>query len=131
MPRETEVTYGMTAAGGVTIQVDEAIFGVLTYQKQPGETYNDVVRRLLGMPPQLGAADERGPGSLPAPGPGPGPGGRAASGEHARDGHHAGGGLAGVPIGERGTHPFPASSPRPASGDGTVPGGRSQDGTAP
>jgi len=62
MPRETDVIYGMTAGHGVTIEVDEAIFGVLTYEKRPGETYNDVVRRLLGMPPKDGAADEHGTG---------------------------------------------------------------------
>ena len=64
MPRETDV---MTAGHGVTIEVDEAIFGLLTYQQRPGETYNDVVRRLLGMPPKDGAADEHGTGPLPAP----------------------------------------------------------------
>ena len=84
MPRETDVIYGMPAADGVTIQVDQAIFGVLTYEKRPGETYNDVVRRLLGMPPPAGAADERNPGPLPALGPGPGdgtaPGGRPQEG---------------------------------------------------
>src|SRR6202035_604090 len=53
MPRETDVIYGMTAGHGVTIEVDEAIFGLLTYEQRPGETYNDVVRRLLGMPPVL------------------------------------------------------------------------------
>ena len=62
MPRETDVIYGMTAGHGVTIEVDEAIFGLLTYEQRPGETYNDVVRRLLGMPPKDGAADEHGTG---------------------------------------------------------------------
>ncbi len=51
MPRETDVIYGMTAGHGVTIEVDEVIFGLLTYEQRPGEAYNDVVRRLLGMPP--------------------------------------------------------------------------------
>jgi len=90
MSPETDVIYGMTAGAGVTIEVDEAIFGVLTCEQRPGEAYNDVVRRLLGMPPKAGAVDERGTGPLPAPGPGPGPapGGGAASGEHAGDGHH-------------------------------------------
>ena len=54
MPRETDVIYGMTAGHGVTIEVDEAIFGLLTYEQRPGEAYNDVVRRLLGMPPKDG-----------------------------------------------------------------------------
>ncbi|HEY4850577.1 MAG TPA: hypothetical protein VII22_07260 [Streptosporangiaceae bacterium] len=67
MPRETDGIYGMTAGHGVTIEVDEAIFGVLTYEQRPGETYNDVVRRLLGMPPKDGAADEHGTGPLPGP----------------------------------------------------------------
>ena len=56
MPRETDVIYGMTAGHGVTIEVDEAVFGLLTYEQRPGEAYNDVVRRLLGMPPKDGAA---------------------------------------------------------------------------
>jgi hypothetical protein len=86
MPRETDVIYGMTAGDGVTIEVDEAIFGVLTYEKRPGETYNDVVRRLLGMPPKADAVDEHGTGPLPAPGPAQG--GGAASGAHAGTGHH-------------------------------------------
>jgi hypothetical protein len=88
MPRETDVIYGMTPGDGVTIQVEEAIFGVLTYEKRAGETYNDVVRRLLGMPPKADAVDEHGTGPLSAPGPGPAPGGGAASGAHAGDGHH-------------------------------------------
>ena len=75
MPRETDVIYGMTAGHGVTIEVDEAVFGLLTYEQRPGETYNDVVRRLLGMPPKDGATDEHGTGPLPAPGPAPGGGG--------------------------------------------------------
>jgi len=62
MPRETDVIYGMTAGHGVTIEVDEAIFGVLTSEQRPGETCNDIVRRLLGMPPNDGAADEHGTG---------------------------------------------------------------------
>jgi hypothetical protein len=62
MPRETDVIYGMTAGHGAIIEVDEAIFGLLTYEKRPGEAYNDVVRRLLGMPPKDGAADEHGTG---------------------------------------------------------------------
>jgi hypothetical protein len=62
MPRETGVIYGMTAGHSVTIEVDEAIFGVLTYEQRPGEAYNDVVRRLLGMPPKDGATDEHGTG---------------------------------------------------------------------
>jgi hypothetical protein len=62
MPRETDVIYGMTAGHGVTIEVDEAIFGVLTCEQRPGETCNDIVRRLLGMPPKDGAADEHGTG---------------------------------------------------------------------
>src|SRR5216683_3638669 len=69
MPRETDVIYGMTAGHGVTIEVDEAIFGLLTYEQRPGEAYNDVVRRLLGMPPKDGATDEHGTGPLSAPGP--------------------------------------------------------------
>ena len=67
MPRETDVIYGMTAGHGVTIEVDEAIFGVLTYEQRPGEAYNDVVRRLLGMPPKDGATDEHSTGRLPVP----------------------------------------------------------------
>ena len=59
----------MTAGHGVTIEVDEAIFGVLTYEQRPGETYNDVVRRLLGMPPKDGATDEHGTGPPPRPRP--------------------------------------------------------------
>ena len=76
MPRETDVIYGMTAGHGVTIEVDEAIFGLLTYEQRPGEAYNEVVRRLLGMPPKDGAADEHGTG--PLPGPRSRPGGGAA-----------------------------------------------------
>ena len=86
MPRETDVIYGMTAGHGVTIEVDEAIFGVLTYEQRPGEAYNDVVRRLLGVPPKDSAADEHATGPLPAPGPGPAPGGGTASGAHAGTG---------------------------------------------
>ena len=58
MPRETDVIYGMTAGHGVTIEVDDALVGVLTCEQRPGETCNDIVRRLLGMPPEEGAADE-------------------------------------------------------------------------
>jgi hypothetical protein len=87
MPRETDVIYGMPAGHGVTIEVDEAIFGVLTYLKRPGETYNDVVRRLLGMPPKDGAADEHGTGPAPRP-PVPPQAAGQPSGAHAGDGHH-------------------------------------------
>jgi hypothetical protein len=88
MPRETDVIYGMTAGHGVTIEVDEAIFGLLTYEQRPGETYNDVVRRLLGMPPKDGVADEHGTGPLPASGPGPAPGRRGSLRRACGDGHH-------------------------------------------
>ena len=67
MPRETDVIYGMPAADGVTIGVDEAIFDLLTRSKRTGETYNDVIRRLLGMPQQTAATDE--PGTCPLPTP--------------------------------------------------------------
>ena len=67
MPRETDLIHGMTAGDGVTIQVDEAIFDLLTRSKRPGETYNDVIRRLLGMPPKTAAADEPGTRLLPTP----------------------------------------------------------------
>src|SRR5260370_42155876 len=71
MPRETDVIYGMTAGHGVAIEVDEAIFGVLTYEQRPGGAYNDVVRRLLGMPPKDGATGAHGTGPPPAPAPPP------------------------------------------------------------
>jgi hypothetical protein len=52
MPRETQAIHGIPGGGGTTIDVDEGIFAVLTYEKRDGETYNDVVRRLLGLPAQ-------------------------------------------------------------------------------
>jgi hypothetical protein len=52
MPRQTEVIHGMPGRQGITIDVDEGIFAVLTYEMRDGETYNDVVRRLLGLPEQ-------------------------------------------------------------------------------
>ncbi len=56
------------AAGqGVTIKLDDGMYAVLSYEKRAGETYNDVIRRLLGMPPKTAAADEPGTRPLPAP----------------------------------------------------------------
>jgi len=56
------------AAGqGVTITLDDGMYGVLSYEKRAGETYNDVIRRLLGMPPKTAAADEPGTRPLSAP----------------------------------------------------------------
>jgi len=54
MSRQTEMIHGMPGGGGITIDVDEGIFAVLTYEKHDGETYNDVVRRLLGLPARPG-----------------------------------------------------------------------------
>jgi hypothetical protein len=54
MSRQTEVIYGIPGASGTTIDVDEGIFAVLTYEKRDGETYNDVLRRLLGLPAPSG-----------------------------------------------------------------------------
>jgi hypothetical protein len=51
MSRTTEMIYGLPGGQGVIINVDEAIYTLLTYEKGDSETYNDVVRRLLGMPP--------------------------------------------------------------------------------
>lgn len=52
MPRGTTVIYGMPGRDGVTVEVDEAIFDLLTREMCEGETYNDVIRRLLGMRPE-------------------------------------------------------------------------------
>ena len=54
MARQARVIEGIPGRGGRTIEVDEAIFGVLTYEKRDGESYNDVVRRLLGLPAAAG-----------------------------------------------------------------------------
>jgi hypothetical protein len=54
------------AGQGVTIELDDGMYAVLSYEKRVGETYNDVIRRLPGMPPKTAAADE--PGSRPLPG---------------------------------------------------------------
>jgi len=51
------------AGQGATIRLDDGIYAVLSYEKCAGETYNDVIRRLLGMPPKTAAADE--PGTPP------------------------------------------------------------------
>jgi hypothetical protein len=51
MPRQTQVIYSsMHGEGGTVIDVDEGIFAVLTYEKRDGETCNDVLRRLMGLP---------------------------------------------------------------------------------
>jgi len=76
MAREIEVIYGMPTGNGVTVEVDEAIFDLLTRSKRAGETYNDVVRWLLGMPPQAE------PGQ-PMTDPGPRPAAGQADGEPA------------------------------------------------
>jgi len=54
MARQARVIEGMPRGGGHVIEVDEAIFGVLTYERHDGESYNDVVRRLLGLPEAAG-----------------------------------------------------------------------------
>ncbi len=55
------------AGQGVAIKLDDGVYAVLSYEKRTGETYNDVTRRLLGMPPKTAAADEPGTRPLPAP----------------------------------------------------------------
>jgi hypothetical protein len=67
MPRETQVIDGIPGGGGATIEVDEGIFAVLTYEKRDGETCNDVVpgraarggRRDRGGHPHQGRAGHR------------------------------------------------------------------------
>jgi hypothetical protein len=55
------------AGQGATIKLDDGMYAVLSYEKRAGETCNDVIRRLLGMPPKTAAADEPGTRPLPAP----------------------------------------------------------------
>ena len=55
------------AGQGATITLDDGMYAVLSYEKRAGETYNDVIRRLLGMLPKTAAADEPGTRLLPTP----------------------------------------------------------------
>jgi negative regulator of replication initiation len=45
------MTGGLPGGQGVNIDVDEDIYHLITGEQGEGETCNDVVRRILGMPP--------------------------------------------------------------------------------
>jgi negative regulator of replication initiation len=47
----SHTTGGLPGGQGVIIEVDDDIYHWITGQQGDGETCNDVVRRLLGMPP--------------------------------------------------------------------------------
>jgi hypothetical protein len=67
MAYHTEVIYGIPGNGGegVVVEIDEAIFDLMTREKRPGETYNDVLRRIFGLAPNPQAQRLTGEGASP------------------------------------------------------------------